>query len=189
MKPPLKLGTPLDRRVWEALGNPGGWGNWEGELQDLVHFVVPLPNGIPQEALVAERVGGPGFVAFATQPAVAGQLSFVRLLNAGASGRKLLLDAVHLDSAVTVGFRTGVAIGGAGGVVTNKQIGGAASVGASMLLGTSAAVGGVAIALANPPVVSLPDPYQLDPGTDLAIVSSVVNNGLSATFYFRELPV
>lgn len=187
----MKLDKPIAGAIWEALGFPKGWGSFQPDIGDALHFVIPLPNGIPAEALVAERVGSPGYVGYQAQGSVAGQFAFVRLVNDIASGKKILLDAVQLDAfaANTAFIRLGMAAGAGGGLISAKQIGAAAPVGASMFVGNAAAPGGTVLSLISPGHNLFSDPWQLDPGTELGVVAGAVATGLNVAFYFRWLDI
>lgn len=184
----MKLNKPVAQAIWEALGFPQGWGAFQPDIDDRLHFVVQLPNGIPAEALVAERVGSPGFVAFVVRAAVAGQFSFIRIANDIASGQKLLIDALYVAAANDPQLTIGLPAGAPAGAISAKQIGGAAPPGVTLLSGTSAAPGGTQISQVPAGHFIFSDPYQLDPGTELGLVTAIVNANLTAAFYFRQLP-
>lgn len=187
----MKLDKALEKAIWEALGNPQGWGSFQPDIGEVVHFVVPLPNGIPAEALVAARVGAPGYVAYQAQGSVAGQFAFIRIVNDPTSGKKLLVDAVQLDAfaANSAFIRVGMAAGAGAGLVTAKQIGGAAPTGVTMFAGNNAAPGGTVLSLVSPGHNLFSDPWQLDPGTEIGVVAGAVATGLNVAFYFRWLDV
>lgn len=194
--PIIRLDSPIAAATWAALGFPKGWGSFNPEILPTVQFVVPLPNGVPAEAFIAERVASPGFVAQHNLGAVAAQNSFFRLVNAAASPVNLYIDQIRWGrSAALTGLpftlRTGAAAGIAVGSIANKQLGGAGSAGASTFGGASAAVGGTVLGYfsAEPGGVDFVDPIIVPPNADLSLVQQTVNTDFSCAVFFREVPV
>lgn len=189
----MKLNKAISADVWRELGFPPGWGGFQPEVLDTLQFVVALPNGVAAEALIAERQGSPGFVANASVGAVAGQNSYVRLLNPGTSGLDLLVDQVTVARGGWTTESFSLRTGAAAGVIlangaTNKEIGGAAP-SAEVYTGTSAAVGGTFRAHFMPqaPGLMLADPFVLPPGADLSVVCEAVNTGWNVSIFFRAV--
>lgn len=192
----LKLNAAIARAIWEQLGFPGGYGAYQPDIADVIHFVVPLPNGITQEALVAERAGAPGYTAARFSAAVAAQNSFVRLLSPLAGNRVVLLDQILLWGGVfgseTFTLRVGSAVAGAGAAAMPSKRVGAVAGAAETYTGASAAVGGTVIAqfqtnnlLQGTP---FPDAFEIPAGADLHVTCETVNFGFGVTLLTRELP-